>query len=436
MNENSTKLTRKEKNWILYDVGNSAFTMMVSTVFSIYFMTIAQNEGISDGMSYWAYTTSIVTLIVALLGPIVGTIADYKNTKKPIFIGCIVIGVAGCVIMGIPMPAMLFLVVFGIAKLGYSASLIFYDSMLVDITTPDRMDKVSSYGYAWGYIGSCVPFIASIVVIMFSGLDFTIAMPIAFMINAIWWVAFTLPLLRTYSQVHYIERQPHAVANSFKRIGSTFAHMKTNKGIFLFLLAFFFYIDGVYTIIDMASAFGTALGFTSQTLLYALLATQFVAFPCAIIFGKLAKKVANEKLITVCITMYTLLTLFALQLNEAWEFWFLAVGVGMVQGGIQALSRSYFAKIVPPNQSGEFFGLYDIFGKGAAFFGTMAIGLITQLVSGTDLELLLIKNNLQAENVGVCSIAIFFILGLVIFRIAAKTNRKVIEEKNKASQND
>ena len=243
--------------------------------------------------------------------------------------------------------------IFIIAKTGYSASLIFYDSMLSDVTTHDRMDMVSSSGYAWGYLGSCVPFVLSLVLVLGSGsigLSMTLAMQLAFCITALWWLLFTLPLLRRYEQKHYVDKQRHAVRESLARLGRTFKNVRAEKKVFFFLLAFFFYIDGVYTIIDMATAYGTALGLDSTGLLLALLVTQIVAFPFAILFGRLASRYATATLITICILAYFGIAVFAIFLAQQWQFWLLAVMVGMFQGGIQALSRSYFTRIIPPKQ--------------------------------------------------------------------------------------
>ena len=191
-------------------------------------------------------------------------------------------------------------------------------------------------------------------------------------------------------------------------------NVKNEKKIFLFLLAFFFYIDGVYTIIDMATAYGTALGFDSTGLLLALLVTQIVAFPFAILFGKLSTRYKTEKLIAICITAYFGIAVFAMFLKEQWQFWLLAVLVGMFQGGIQALSRSYFTKIIPAEKSGEYFGLMDICGKGASFLGTTVISLISQFTGNV--------------NVGVGAISLFFVLGMLVFRMAT-AEEKIVEVK-------
>ena len=404
-------LTGLERAWILYDVGNSAFVLLVATLIPIFFNALAEEGGLSsvDYLAYWGYAASAVTIITAVLSPILGTLADTRGFKKPIFILCLVVGVAGCCAMGLAKTWLPFLLIFVFAKVGFSGSLVFYDSMLSDVTTPDRMDVVSSRGYAWGYIGSCVPFVVCLALVLGSGaigLSQMMALNITLFITAAWWLAMTLPLLKTYRQLHYVEVEKHAIRQSFARIGHTLRHLHEDKQVFWFLLAFFCYIDGVYTIIDMATAYGTALGLDTTGLLLALLLTQIVAFPSALIFGRLSAKYPSTTLIPVCIAAYAGIALFAFFLTQQWQFWVLAFVVGMFQGGVQALSRSHFAKIIPPEKSGEYFGLFDICGKGASFLGTMIVSVGSQLTG--------------SANVGVGSLIVLFIVGFVLFRVSCK----------------
>ena len=403
--------TGLERAWILYDVGNSAFVLLVATLIPIFFNALAEEGGLSsvDYLAYWGYAASAVTIITAVLSPILGTLADTRGFKKPIFILCLVVGVAGCCAMGLAKTWLPFLLIFVFAKVGFSGSLVFYDSMLSDVTTPDRMDVVSSRGYAWGYIGSCVPFVVCLALVLGSGaigLSQMTALNIALFITAAWWLAMTLPLLKNYRQLHYVEVEKHAIRQSFARIGHTLRHLHEDKQVFWFLLAFFCYIDGVYTIIDMATAYGTALGLDTTGLLLALLVTQIVAFPSALIFGRLSAKYPSTTLIPVCIAAYAGIALFAFFLTQQWQFWVLAFVVGMFQGGVQALSRSHFAKIIPPEKSGEYFGLFDICGKGASFLGTMIVSVGSQLTG--------------SANVGVGSLIVLFIVGFVLFRVSCK----------------
>ena len=404
-------LTGLERAWILYDVGNSAFVLLVATLIPIFFNALAEEGGLSsvDYLAYWGYAASAVTIITAVLSPILGTLADTRGFKKPIFILCLVVGVAGCCAMGLAKTWLPFLLIFVFAKVGFSGSLVFYDSMLSDVTTPDRMDVVSSRGYAWGYIGSCVPFVVCLALVLGSGaigLSQMTALNIALFITAAWWLAMTLPLLKTYRQLHYVEVEKHAIRQSFARIGHTLRHLHEDKQVFWFLLAFFCYIDGVYTIIDMATAYGTALGLDTTGLLLALLVTQIVAFPSALIFGRLSAKYPSTTLIPVCIAAYAGIALFAFFLTQQWQFWVLAFVVGMFQGGVQALSRSHFAKIIPPEKSGEYFGLFDICGKGASFLGTMIVSVGSQLTG--------------SANVGVGTLIVLFSVGFVLFRVSCK----------------
>lgn len=402
-----TSLTKLEKAWILYDIGNSAFILLVSTMLPIYFNYLADLDGLNnvEYLAYWGYAMSISTLVVALIGPILGTIADTKNFKKKLFAVSMVIGAVCCALLGIASSWLIFLVIFVIAKISYSTSLIFYDAMLPDITTEQRMDAVSSQGYAWGYIGSCLPFAVSLVLVLGGssfGLPMTTAMLLTFLITAIWWVAMSFPLLKNYRQKYYIEHQEHIIQNSLGRLWHTLKTARKDSKIFYFLIAYFFYIDGVYTIIEMATAYGQALGLDSNGLLVALLMTQIVAFPCSLIFGSLSKKYDNKALITICIIAYTGIALFALVMSTQLHFWILAFVVGMFQGGIQALSRSYFAKIIPADKAGEYFGIMDICGKGASFLGTAIISMASQIFNSV--------------NIGVGMLAAIFILGLIIFR--------------------
>ena len=401
------KLTGLERNWILYDVGNSAFVMLTSTVIPIYFKNLAEGAGVSAGNStaYFSYASSLVTVLVMILGPLLGTVADGKGRKKEIFTGCMLVGALGCAALAVPAGWLAFLGIYVLAKTGYQSSLIFYDSMLGDVTEEDRMDQVSAHGYAWGYIGSCIPFVASILLILNAdtlGLGSVRATMLAFLLNAVWWSCMTLPLLKTYRQ-----RSGEGINNkdgSFVSLARTVRGIRQNPKVLWFLLAFFFYIDGVYTIIDLATSYGKDMGISDTSLMLALLLTQVVAFPCSILFGKLTKKIESGKLIAVSILGYLCIVIFALQLDKTWEFWFLAVCVAVFQGGIQALSRSYFTRIIPQERAAEYFGFYDIFGKGAAFMGTLMVGVASQ-VSGS-------------SRTGVGLLAILFLIGFFLFRKA------------------
>ena len=410
----TSKTTSLEKKWILYDVGNSAFTLLVSTIMPIYFNFLADNAHISETnyLAFWGYATSLATIITAILGPILGTASDFKGWKKKLFIIALLIGALGCILLGFTSSWLWFLCLFVIAKSAYSLSLVFYDSMLTDITTPERMDNVSAKGYAWGYIGSCIPFVGSLILVLFYEqfhLTMETAMSLCFLLIALWWLLLSVPLILGYHQTYYLEKENHYVKASFLRLKNIFVDLKKNPKVLFFLIAFFFYIDGVYTIIDMATAYGTALGLDTTGLLLALLLTQIVAFPAALIFGKLSSSIENTKLIKICIFAYFLIALYGITLQQQYQFWILAVGVGIFQGAIQSLSRSYYAKIIPANRSGEYFGLYDICGKGASFMGTTLVSFISQVTG--------------MMNIGVGSLAIMFLIGFVFFKKTEKLHQ-------------
>ena len=405
----SVKLTGTERSWILYDVGNSAFTLMLSTIIPIYFNSVAGEDLSSvDYLAYWGYAASIATIACALLGPILGAVADRRGMKIRLFSCALAVGVVGCAALGFVNEWLVFLIVLVITRLGYSLSLVFYDSMLVDVTDVGNMHKVSAAGYAWGYIGSCIPFVVCLVLILGCdsfGLTMGSAMTISLIIIAAWWVIATIPLLRRYRQTHFVEGGESTV-NAFRLLAGTIRNARAEKKAFAFLIAFFFFIDGVYTIIEMATAYGEAIGLDSTMLLVALLVTQIVAFPCTIAFGRLAQGRSIVKLLMVCIAAYACITVYASTMENITQFFMLAVCVGIFQGGIQAMSRSYFSQIIPPQKAGEFFGLMDIFGKGASFMGTFMVSAISQLT--------------DSMSAGILSLVVLFVIGLLLLIVVSR----------------
>lgn len=394
---------------MLYDLANSAFSIIVSTaIFPIYFKSVAENAGVSsaDGTAYYAYAVSIATFILALLGPILGTIADYKGMKKKFFSFFFSLGVLGTAFLALPTASWVLLAIFYvIATVGSSGANLFYNSFLTDVTEEQRFDEVSAKGYAIGYIGSVIPFVGAIALIFLAQagkipLSVGAASQFAFLITALWWGLFTIPFFKNVRQVHYVEREPRIVVNSFKRLWQTFKEIRQYRNIFIFLIAYFFYIDGVGTIINMATAYGTDVGLDATGLLMALLVVQIVAAPFAVLFGKLAGKFGRKTMLYVGIIIYTIVCIFALFLDTLLEFWILALLVATAQGGIQALSRSFFAKMVPKEKSNEFFGFYNIFGKFASVLGPFLVGATTQLMGHS--------------SYGIFSIIILFVIGFIV----------------------
>ncbi len=406
--EARVSFTRAEKSWVAYDAGNSAFTMIVSSIIPIFFNSLTDRGGVDPTTSaaWWGLITSLSTLLLAILSPLLGPIADFRGMKIKLFTGSLIVGLAAGVSMGLVSGWVAFAAVFVIAKIGYNATLVFYDSMLTDITPDARMDTVSSAGYGIGYIASCIPFILCIGLILtadVTGLGAETATRLSFVLTCLWWGLFSIPLFRTYRQAYFVERKPHVLRESFRTLGKTLKRLRSEKHVLFFMLAFFFYIDGVYTIIGMAASYGGAVGIDDTQMILALLLTQIIAFPFALLFGRLAKRFHARRLIEVCIIGYFGITLFALQLDKAWEFWFLAVCVAMFQGGIQSLSRSYFARIIPKEHSNEYFGLFNIFGKGADFLGPLLMSL-TMLVT-------------EKANLGILPLLVLFAVGFVFMRL-------------------
>jgi UMF1 family MFS transporter len=375
-------------------------------VVPIYLNSLLEAAGRSGVVTAFGYAQTAASLLVAVLMPILGSLADFQGKKVRFFLGFFLTGLVCCLGMALPLGWLAFLVVYVLAAVGLNGSMTFYDAMLVDVTSDARMDRVSSHGYAWGYVGSTIPFIVCLALILGGpslGIPTVIATRASFVITGLWWLAFTVPLLRSYRQVYYkpAEAARDAVRDTLRGLGATLRKIARNKALLYFMLAYFFYIDGVHTVIAMSTSYGTSLGIDSTHLVLALLVTQFVAFPSAIAYGRLADVFGTHRMIVVAVVAYTLIVFFAaFFLKSAAEFWVLAVCVGLFQGGIQALSRSYFGKLVPKENANEFYGFFDVFGKYAAVMGTLLVAVITQLTGNASL--------------GVLSIAVLLFVGLAL----------------------
>jgi MFS transporter, UMF1 family len=404
------QFSNKEKSWMFYDWGSSAFTLIITTaVFPIFYKAQASSVGIEGHVStaYLGYTIAIFTFILAMLGPVLGSIADYDGLKKRFFIGFLSVGLLSTVsLVFVPDGNwFLLLLLFTFASLGSTGANIFYDAFLVDITKDKRMNRVSARGFALGYIGSTIPFIISIAIIVFAQQEIlpitsTTASRIAFLITCVWWGIFALPLVKNVHQVYAIPRENKIIKKSFLRLYKTILDIKQYKYLSLFLLAYFFYIDGVGTIISMSTAYGTDVGISATVLLIVLLMTQIVAAPFALLYGKLADRFSAKVMINIGCIVYIIICIYAYFLETAIDFWILAMLVATSQGGIQALSRSYFAKLIPKNKANEFFGFYNIFGKFASITGPLLIGITAQLTG--------------RSNTGILSLIVLFIIGMII----------------------
>ena len=392
--------TKKERDWVLYDVGNSALFMLITALVPVYFDTLYGSGG-EDIVVVWANANTITSIIVAILMPILGSFADYQGKKVKFFKLFFMSGVLGCLALAFPENPMVFIVIYILMCIGLNASLTFYDAMLVDVTTDERSDMVSSSGYAWGYIGSVIPFILSCLVYAEKvGVTGTWATRLPFIITAIWWFMWTMPLLKSYKQVYGKPKEEISVAGTFVGLANTCKNIKKDKRVFTYVIAYFFYIDGVHTVISMSAVYGIDLKIDATMMLAAFLLTQFVAFPSAIIYGKLANKFGTLRMIKVAVAAYGGGVIFAaFFLRSAREFFMLAILIGLFQGGVQALSRSYYSQIIPKEHSNEYFGFFDIFGRCASIMGTLVVSVVTQATG--------------SSSYGVLSIGILLIVGYV-----------------------
>lgn len=404
------RINKRQWQWIFYDWANSGYGILVVTaVLPVYFKAVAQQAGVSaaNSTAYWGYANSFGTLVVSLLAPLLGALADYPNAKRRwlnLFTWPAIILTLGLAAL----PAgqwqwLLFTYVLTI--IGYSAGNLFYDSFLTDVAPNGQMDLVSSTGYGMGYLGGVLAFIVFLIAQISHGFNgFLSSYGIAkfsFVIAALWWVLFGWPLLFHGRQKYSVAAVGNPLQDSFRRLHRTFCHIRQYRRITWFLLAYFFYIDGVDTIFTMATAIGKDLGVATTMLMLVLLAVQLIAFPFSHFYGWLARRTTTRIAILTGIIVYIIICLDALRLTTLTDFWILAILVGTSQGGLQALSRSYFGQLIPKESSSEFFGFYNILGKFSAILGPVIVGLVTQWTG--------------RSTVGAASLGILFLVGLVIF---------------------
>jgi len=501
------KFTKQEKSWVLYDWANSVYaTIIMAAVFPIYFSAVAAAEGFS-GDVFWGYATSASTLLVALFAPILGTLADFKGYKKKLFSFFLILGLVFTLVMAITDNPMLMLIGYAVSYIGFSGGNLFYDSFLTDVSTKDKMDRVSAMGYAMGYLGgSTIPFLISITLILFAdtiGIGNTGAVKISVVLTVVWWGLFSIPMLRNVKQVYHIEKPKQKVfAETIRNLVKTAKNIVKDKTLLFFILAYFFYIDGVGTVIHMATSYGSTLGLSATGMILALLLTQLIAVPCSILFSRFSQKIGTLRMLLAGISVYivvclvgfymgfslephqaayendykivvelateanplseeaenalyktgfsvlpqkdradafsedvkTLLTDFPeesealenasaqislfLSANDKSEkydsalsfsfilFWILSVLVGTSQGGLQALSRSFFGKIIPAERSNEFFGFFDIFGKFATIIGPFLYAAFAHATG--------------RSSIGILSLTALFLVGGIILLVQRK----------------
>lgn len=401
----SKKFTKTEKSWIMYDWANSIYaTNIMAAIFPIYFALVATESG----TKVYGFAVSAANLVVALLAPVLGAVGDFTGMKKKLFAAFLAIGLVFTATMAFFDSWQWMLVGLIISRVGFSGSCLFYDSFLTDVTTPERMDRVSSWGYAAGYIGgSTIPFVLSIAIMMLMGQS-VLSYKISILLVVVWWSLFSIPFLKNVHQVYSVEDPPAKLARAaFRNAWKTLHDIMRDKKVLIFILAYFFYIDGVDTIISMATNYGTTLQLGAIGMILALLVTQLVAVPFSILFGNLSKKVGAIKMISLAVGVYFVITIIGFFMGFNIEqaqlrggdieaairlssilFWVLAGLVGTVQGGIQALSRSYFGQLIPPERSNEYYGFLDIFGKFSCVIGPALYSLVYALTDRSSLGIL------------------------------------------------
>jgi UMF1 family MFS transporter len=405
----TTPIERNTLSWVLYDWGNSAYATTVMAGFFPIFFKEYWSAGVSASQStfYLGIANSVASLLLVLLAPLLGAIADQCAARKRFLLFCAFLGI--CMTALLPLVAkgewqwaVLFYVM---ATIGFSGSISFYDSLLVFVTTPSRLDVVSAMGYALGYLGGGLLFALNVWMTLqpeqFGLDDAAAAVRLSFFSVALWWLLFTLPLALW---VHEPDGQGGsallAVRNGLRQLRDTFHEIRQLRTVFMFLLAYWCYIDGVDTIVRMAVDYGLSLGFNSNSLIVALLITQFIGFPAAIGFGYLGKHIGAKRGIYIAIAAYVLIVVWASRMDSEQEFYGLAIAIGLVQGGIQSLSRSFYARLIPHDKSAEFFGFYNMLGKFAAVFGPLMVGWVGAL-SGN-------------PRIGILTLLLLFFLGALL----------------------
>lgn len=372
--------SKKELSWILYDCANSAYSMAITTaLFPIYFGMIGGNE------MNLGYYNSFASIIIAILSPVLGTIADFRGMKKRLFTLFSIISIFSTLFLsfagelGLPLLMAFFI----LGSVTFAGSNIFYDAFLVDVTNDERMDKISTAGFAYGYIASVIPFMFCLGAVLIFGMKNPLGYQIGFVITALWWLVLTIPMYKNVDQIYGVDPVPNPVKESFSTIFHTLKDIKKNKVVVIFLCSYFLYIDGVDTIIKMVIPYAKSVldadKFNTLVLLGILIYVQIVAFPFAIIYGKLADKFGTKTMIKVGIITYMVSVFFAYFMSNLIHVFVLSTFIASAQGGIQALSRSYYAKIIPKENANEFFGFYNIFGKFAAIVGPFIMSLITTI---------------------------------------------------------
>ena len=403
-----SKLSREIKAWISYDLGNSAFATTVLAAFFPIFYNQYWSSNIDSTLSaqYLSWTLVISNLTLLFTAPLIGAITDISKSTKKLFISMVMISIIGTGLLytleaGLWLYALIF---FGIANYFFSASNVIYDKILVQIASPGLFSKISGYGYAWGYFGGGFLFLINACMSLYPELfglsSQAEAIRWSFITVSIWWFIFLIPLAVTYKEPSAKVVENQVIRNSFKNLINTFISISQYRNAFIFLIAFFLFIDGVHTVVALAATFALNLGLDSSSVIIALLMVQFIAFPSTLMWAYVGEKYSDKFVINFSILIYILIIIYTLFLSNAMEFYILAAMVGFVQGGIQGSSRGLFAKLIPHDKAGEFFGLFNTFGKAGAFMGPALVGLFLALFENVRISLL--------------PILVLFVLGLIV----------------------
>ena len=420
-------------SWALYDWANSAFaTTVMAGFFPIFFAQYwSDPENLSISTFYLGLGNSVASIIVVLLAPILGAIADRGTYKKRFlvffaFLGILMTAGLALISQGMWQIALLTYV---IATVGFSGANTFYDSLLPAVSNKDNVDYVSGLGYALGYIGGGILIVINFLMItnpsFFGFADSVEGIKWSFISVALWWAIFSIPILLFVKEpkYHKTETALQTIKSGFKQLKNTFNEIRHLKVVFTFLIAYWLYIDGVDTTVRMAADFGITLGFDSTTIMGALVLVQFIAFFATLFYVKFAEKIGIKNAIYFAIAAYMVIILSGYFVTEAWHFYVIAGMIGCFQGGIQTLSRSLYARIIPENKSAQFFGFFNMWGKFAAVIGPLLMGSVTLILSNT------IDDQVLSARIGLQSIMILFILGALVFsKVNISEGEKIAKE--------
>lgn len=418
------KLTKEEFGWALYDWSSSGVTLLLTAIIPIYLKSVGHSAGVTDAAStaQWGVINAVATLILAFFAPVIGAIANFRGNKNKLFNGFLAIGVVALFASAFIEDYTVLLLINFVLIFGYSGTYILYDAFLVDVTLDERMDFVSSFGFGLGYIGGSIPFVLSLALIMVKpfGMDGVFAVKSALVLNGLWWLIFTLPFLLRVKQKYAVDKPDHAVLDSLKSVAHTFRKITRHKVMGLFLLAYFFYVDGVNTIITMSMAIGADKGIDSNQMVLALLATQLIAAVSVMICARLVQTVKAKPIILFSIVLFAGVCIFGYFMTTALHFWIMALTVALVLGTIQALSRSFFARLIPDkDRNNEYFGFYSILTRYASILGPLIIAGLTVLTG--------------SSRYGILGVLVLFVIGFFILLRVDETPRTDEEQVPKGS---